>query len=94
MSMTLLQLHEKLSKMIEDGVPVDTIVIVQKDSEGNGYSPLAEVDADAVYKAATTWHGEVYSTYWSHMDACFDSEQEWAEFKRNTPRCVVLAPVN
>lgn len=37
----------------------ERIVILQKDGEGNGYSPLAGVDGTNVaYAAATTWSGE------------------------------------
>lgn len=41
----------------------DAIVILQRDSEGNGFSPLRD-DNDAAlveyYVAETTWSGEVY----------------------------------
>lgn len=74
-------------------MPEDSIVILQKDSEGNGYSPLSDVDADAIYNAETTWYGEVYSTKWTARDAGMD-EEEWKKYKRETPACVVLAPVN
>ena len=74
-------------------MPEDSIVILQKDSEGNGYSPLASVDAETIYAAETTWYGEVYSTRWTAEDTGMD-EKEWEEFKEKTPNCVVLAPVN
>ena len=67
-------------------------VIVQKDAEGNGYSPLAGTDHDAVYIAETTWYGDVYSTEWSAEDADMD-EEDWQEILKH-PRCVVLYPVN
>jgi hypothetical protein len=70
----------------------DSEVILQKDGEGNGYSPLAAVDGDAVYMPETTWSGEVYSMGWTAEDACKD-EDEWAEIVAK-PRCVVLAPTN
>jgi hypothetical protein len=73
-------------------LPPDAEVILQKDGEGNGYSPLSGVDADAVYIAETTWAGEVYSAGWSADDAGVESD-EWAEILKR-PRCVVLAPVN
>lgn len=70
----------------------DAEVIMQKDAEGNGYSPLAVVDLEAVYVPDTTWSGEVLSLSWTAYDA--DMEQsEWDEM-RARPRCVVLAPVN
>jgi hypothetical protein len=67
-------------------------VILQKDSEGNGYSPCAGVDGDAVYRALNTWCGVVYDTTWSAEDADM-SEQEWEQFKEQ-PRVAVLYPIN
>jgi hypothetical protein len=67
-------------------------VILQKDAEGNGYSPLYAVDGDAVYLSNSTWSGDVYSTNWTADDADMDDE-EWDEILKN-PRCVVLAPIN
>lgn len=74
-------------------MPEDSIVIMQKDSEGNGYSPLSSVDADTIYAAETTWYGEVYSTNWTAKDTGMDDE-EWEDFKERTPKCVVLEPIN
>lgn len=66
--------------------------IIQKDSEGNGYSPLEGIDENCVYIAETTWCGDVYSTTWTPDEADMDPE-DWAEIL-NQPRCVVLYPVN
>lgn len=66
--------------------------IMQKDSEGNGYSPLAGADPDGIYIAETTWSGEVYDSNWSAEDADMD-EEEW-EVMLKKPRCLVLFPVN
>jgi hypothetical protein len=87
MAMLVKDLLEALKEL-----PPDAEVILQKDGEGNGYSPLEAVDADAVYVPETTWMGSVYSADWSADDACMD-EDEWAELMQK-PRCVVLAPVN
>lgn len=70
----------------------DVEVILQKDAEGNGYSPLRGADSEAVYIADSTWSGEVFSTDWSADDACMN-EEEWNEIKAKS-RCVVLYPVN
>ena len=45
---------------------LDAIVILQKDAEGNGYSPLREFAENdpalvEVYVAERPWFGEVYS---------------------------------
>lgn len=69
-------------------------VILQKDGEGNGYSPLEGADSDAVYLADSTWSGDVYSKDWSADDACFENEKEWNKFLEDTPDCVVLFPIN
>jgi hypothetical protein len=73
-------------------LPPDAQVIMQKDGEGNSYSPLAGVDGDAVYVPQTTWMGDVYSTSWTADDAAMDQD-EWADILKQ-PRCVVLAPTN
>ena len=39
-------------------MPQNSLVILQKDAEGNGFSPLYGADPNAVYEAATTWYGE------------------------------------
>lgn len=67
-------------------------VIMQKDAEGNGYSPLCGTDGDAVYIAETSWHGEVYDATMTAEDMDMD-EEEWDAIKSN-PRCVVLFPIN
>lgn len=67
-------------------------VIVQKDSDGNGYSPLEGADHDAVYIAESGWDGAVYSTDWTADDACME-ENEWKKILKRK-RCVILFPVN
>lgn len=66
--------------------------IVQKDAEGNGYSPLAGTDENCIYVAETTWYGEVYDTTWTADDA--DMPEDLWETLLKRPRCVVLYPVN
>ena len=57
-------------------------VILQKDSEGNGYSPLAGGEG-AVYEAETTYSGTVYS------------EQDLKDgYGKAFQPCVVLYPIN
>lgn len=67
-------------------------VILQKDGEGNGYSPLSVVDENAVYVAETTWCGTVYDKSWSAVDSGME-EDEWKKLLAKKP-CIVLAPVN
>lgn len=76
------QLRERL-----EGVPDDTPVVLQKDAEGNGYSPLSSVDVTGyVYEQVTTWSGEVYSTE-------PDPDDDDAYESDGTP-IVLLGPVN
>ena len=75
--------------------PRDRKVILQKDAEGNGYSPLADAD-ESMYAAECTWAGDVYPTPeqlteliaggsgWSEDDAAPDDAE----------RVIVLGPVN
>lgn len=87
--MTVAELIEELKKL-----PPESEVILQKDAEGNGYSPLHAVDGNAIYEPDTTWSGTVYSTEWSAYDAGFAPDGSWEEFKASNPHCCVLAPVN
>ena len=50
----------KVSELIEHlkNEDQDRIVVLSKDSEGNGYSPLAIVDTCA-YKEESTWYGYI-----------------------------------
>jgi hypothetical protein len=76
--------------------PRDRLVVLEKDAEGNGYSPLADA-REALYVADTTWSGQVYPTpedkaewvasgAWTQQDA--DDKYEPDE------RVIVLGPVN
>lgn len=50
--MTVKQLIKKL-----ESLPSNSLVILQKDGEGNGYSPLSGLGT-AVYRPDSTWSGE------------------------------------
>ncbi len=80
-----------LMKLLE-GCDPKADVILQKDAEGNGYSPLRGADAAAIYVADNTWGGTVYSAEWTAGDACMEDD-EWAKLLKRK-RCVVLFPVN
>ena len=82
----------ELKETLED-LPDDMEIILQKDGEGNGYSPLAVADPDCIYIPETTWCGEVRSLHHSAEDNCME-EEEWEEMKKDTPCSLVLAPVN
>jgi len=85
--MTVKELKEAIAEL-----PDDMEVILQKDGEGNGYSPLSGADPNAVYIPDSTWSGDVYGMDWSAEDACM-SRAEWKEIK-SKPRALILYPVN
>lgn len=82
--MTVAELIELLKPM-----PQNSIVIIQSDAEGNGYSPLSEVGEDN-YVADSTWSG--------HMADDEREEEDEDEFEEDNSEefvpCVVLVPVN
>lgn len=85
----------KVSELIAElqKMPQDAEVILQKDSEGNGYTPLLGADDECIYVPDdNTWSGIVYDTKWTSEDADMDSD-EWQKILAK-PRCVVLFPVN
>lgn len=78
-----------------EALPVsdETQMIIQKDAEGNDYSPLVGAEV-AIYVASKTWCGEVYNPSWTAEYASMD-EEEWDDLKNNKDkRCVVLWPIN
>jgi hypothetical protein len=85
--MTVKDLKENIADL-----PDDMEVILQKDSEGNGYSPLSDLDANCIYIPENTYSGQVYSANSNAEDSCM-SEQEW-EITLENPRVLVLCPVN
>ena len=85
--MNIKQLKESIANL-----PDEMEVVLQKDSEGNGYSPLKGVDSDAVYIPYNTWSGGVYSIGWTSDEADM-SDKEWQEIK-SKPRILILYPVN
>ena len=85
--MNVKELKEEL-----EGLPDDMEVILQKDGEGNGHSPLSEVSSDYIYIEDTSYSGEVWYTEHSADDNDME-EDEWEEMKEN-PRVLVLFPVN
>lgn len=85
----------KVKELIEQLRKCDpeSIVILQKDSEGNGYSPIAGVDSDDLkYVKETSYSGEVkYSKLTREMEEAGYSEEDLATDGED---CVVLFPIN
>jgi len=85
--MTVKELKEKLKNY-----PDDMLIIMQKDAEGNGYSPLDSLGNTSIYIPEKPWYGEVYNTDWTADEACIEPE-EWEKMKLE-PRVLLLCPVN
>jgi hypothetical protein len=83
---------KELKEALEE-LPDDMEIILQKDAEGNGYSPLYGADPDCIYIPETTWYGEVRSLHHTAEDHCLE-EDEWAQMQKDYPRALVLHPVN
>jgi hypothetical protein len=86
-NMTIKELKEQIKDL-----PDEMEVILQKDSEGNGYSPLAGADSNAVYIPDSTWSGDVYTLSWTADQACMEDD-EWEKIKAK-PKALILYPTN
>lgn len=82
-------------KMLRDalaGLPDDMPVILQRDAEGSGYSPLACADADNnSYASENGWSGDVSIT--TLTDEARSRGYTEEDVISGVP-CVVLCPVN
>ena len=88
---TVGQLIEELKKL-----DPTQLVILQKDAEGNGYSPLAGADGDNLGYTPddSTWSGEVQPIlYTEELKKQGYEEEDCAQYS-NTAACCVLYPVN
>jgi len=93
--MTLDELRKALASMRH--LPGDTPVVLQKDAEGNGYSPLAGGE-EGMYLAHSTWSGEAHLTpeqlaeKLEDPDSGYDEEDDAAP--EGSVRVLILYPVN
>lgn len=87
--MTLDDLRKQIQELAH--LPGDTLVVLAKDSEGNGYSPLAST-GHAMYAADTTWSGEHYMTDEQRADT--REPDEYSEAPDDAVPAVFLWPVN
>ena len=85
---------KELKDEIKD-LPDDMEVILQKDSEGNGYFPLRGANSDAIYIPilGSTCGGLVYDLKWSAKEACM-GEKEWQDLKVIKLKALILYPVD
>ncbi len=80
----------ELKKMLSE-FSDDLPVILQEDSEGNGYSPLHGAD-EAMYVPERPWYGEVYMT-----NEQVDEDPRYSDEDRppeDAIKVVVIWPVN
>ena len=68
----------------------DVELIMQRDPEGNGYSPMAGIDYDVVMVKGG-WECDVYNLNWDADEADMDPE-EWEEVKKNNTGYAVIWP--
>lgn len=66
------------------GLDPEAEVVMSRDAEGNGHSPLADYSDQYHYVPESTWHGWL----WGHEDEEGDEKPEGAI------KCVVLWPTN
>lgn len=89
MALTLADLRSQLAAF--DHLPDETPVVMSKDGEGNGYSPLAEL-SPGMYLAETTWSGEHYPT--EEQIAAEANADEHEHAPDDAVHAVFLWPVN
>jgi len=82
--MTVTELIELLKEL-----PGDSILVMQADSEGNGYSPMSGAEA-AFYEPDSTWSGQVIDE--DYLEG--HDPDEIAERLAAAEPCVVVWPIN
>ena len=86
--MTLAELRAQLAAL---NLPNDTIVILAKDAEGNGFSPL-EATESCMYAADTTWSGDRYLT--EEQRLAKEEPDDWFQAPDDAVPAVFLWPTN
>lgn len=83
----------KVKDLIKELSALDpnALVILQKDSEGNGFSPLEGVDENALYDAENSWSGDVgFEVLTDELRKQGYSDEDLGKGER----AVVLFPIN
>ena len=73
--------------------PQDYVVILEKDAEGNGYSPLSSVTT-AYYEPSSTWSGETKDSKEDFDEGNDDPDYTYDEYIHGCAPAVILGPVN
>lgn len=86
----------KVKELLEllRGIDPEREVILQKDAEGNGYSPLVGVDDNAAYIPDTTWSGDVRRQTLSEADIARGFGEDDLTADPSAVPALVLYPVN
>jgi hypothetical protein len=84
-------LVKELMEILQEFDP-ESEVILQKDAEGNGHSPLS-FWYSGYYVAESTYSGSIFADEWS-ADDCGMDEDEWEKMREDTPLTMVLVPIN
>lgn len=87
--MTLAELRAQLRTL--EHLPDSTPVILAKDAEGNGFSPLCETET-GMYLADTTYSGEHYLT--EEQRQAEDEPDEYSQAPDEAVHAVLLWPIN
>lgn len=85
--MTVAELRDLLATL-----PGDMSIVLSRDAEGNGHSPLAGGE-QSMYLAETTWSGEVYMTP-EEIASRPDADPEEDAAPDGAVRVLLLWPVN
>lgn len=84
--MKVKELIEKLQKC-----DPESLVVMSEDGEGNGFSPLSDVDDSHNYAADSTWSGEIgLRELTPRLEDSGFTEEDLLDGEK----CVVLWPVN
>lgn len=87
--MDLTTLRAEIARL--NHLPGETLVVMAKDGEGNGFSPLADLD-EAMYEADSTYSGD---RYLSDEDREATGEpDEYGEAPESAVPAVFLWPTN
>jgi len=78
---------KELKKIIAK-LPDDMEVVVQRDSEGNGYKTAYAADPDCIWSDDEE---TIYPTTATAANNCME-EDEWEKMKKEKPRVLVIAP--
>jgi hypothetical protein len=87
----------KVSELIAELQQCDpeSLVVMSKDSEGNNFSPLAEIDGDSMYLADSTWSGDVHLRELTpELEEQGYSDDDVRTEEDGAVRCIVLWPTN